>query len=93
MVPPLCCAVCAIFAIFTCSHTTGSQHAPHRAYSASVITIHFVSHAQPAFQIIQLPEASWNITVGVVNHQSAFTTQRLTTDCASSEPLRFAQKR
>jgi hypothetical protein len=37
------------------------------------------------------PVAGCRITVGVVNHQSARTTSRLTTACAATLPLRLAK--
>lgn len=46
---------------------------------------------QPAICASAMPEIGWMITQGVVNHQSARTTSRLTTAWAATLPLRLVK--
>lgn len=50
-----------------------------------------MDRGSPAMCAMARPVAGWMNTVGVVNHQSARTTRRLTTACAWTLPLRLAK--
>ena len=75
----------------SCSHTTGSQQAPATRYSAIDTASHGVLQGRPAMAAMASPVAGWMNTVGVVNHQSARTTRRVTTACACTLPLRLVK--
>ena len=49
------------------------------------------SRAGPPSAAMASPVAGWMSTVGVVNHQSARTTRRVTTACACTLPLRLVK--
>jgi len=71
--------------------TTGSQQAPASRYRPSDSASHGVVNGQPAMWARAMPLTGCMTTQGVVNHQSARTTRRLTTAWAATLPLRLAK--